>query len=186
MTARHISGTAPRDDTPAGHGRPKQGKGEERFAKARQRSQSGPGATAFLRARRVDSSRVIPASECVSAGRRFLGMEEFLATRRPCCGATDADTRHARLCHQSGAHANQHQPLIHALSRTFKRMSIRQKVESGAPLNADRDLRMDMVVEREPWKLPWKYMKGFTVVEVEASITSTKCSFHENVPWNLP
>ena len=65
-------------------------------------------------------------------------------------------------------------------------MSIRQKVESGAPLNADRDLRMDMVVEREPWKLPWKYMKGFTVVEVEASITSTKCSSDENIPWNLP
>ena len=80
---RRISGTAPRDDTPAGHGRPKQGKGEERFAKARQRSQSGPGATAFLRARPVDSPRVIPASEFVSAGRRVLGMEEFLQRGAP-------------------------------------------------------------------------------------------------------
>ena len=51
------------------------------FAKAWQISQSGPGATAFLRARPVDSSRVIAASEFVYAGRRFLEREEFLATR---------------------------------------------------------------------------------------------------------
>ena len=37
-------------------------------------AQSGPGATTLLRARPVDSSRVIPASEFVSSGRRFLGM----------------------------------------------------------------------------------------------------------------
>ena len=38
--------------------------------------------------------------------------------------------------------------LVHALSRTFKRMSIRHQVESGAPFNADRDLRMGMIIER--------------------------------------
>ena len=106
------------------------------------------GATAFLRARPLDSCRVIPAPEFLYAGRRFLEMEEFLAMRLPCCGATDADTRHARLCHRSGAQANPRQPLVHALSRSLKRMAIHHQVESGAPFNADRDLRMDLVIER--------------------------------------
>ena len=47
-----------------------------------------------------------------------------------------------------GAQVNQHQALVHALSRTFKRKSIRHQVESGAPFNADRDLRIDMVIEK--------------------------------------
>ena len=80
---------------PRGTGDPHGEKETKGFAKARQRKQPGPGATAFLRARPVYSSRVIPASEFVSAGRRFLGMEEFQATRCPCCAATDANTRHA-------------------------------------------------------------------------------------------
>ena len=55
-----------------------QGEKEARdLAKARQRSQSGSGATAFLRARPVDSARTISASEFVTAGKRFLGMKEF-------------------------------------------------------------------------------------------------------------
>ena len=87
----------PETSPPLGTGDPHGEKETRGFAKARQRSQSGPGATAFLRARPVDSSRVIPASEFVSAGRRFLGRKEFLATRCPCCGVTDANTRHARL-----------------------------------------------------------------------------------------
>ena len=53
------------------------------FTKSRQIIQSGPGAIAFLRARPVDSSRVIPASAFKSAGRRSLRMEEFLVTRCP-------------------------------------------------------------------------------------------------------
>ena len=69
-------------------------------------------------------------------------------TRCPCCGATDANTWHARLCHRSGAQVNQHQPLVHALSRTLNRMSIRHQVENGAPFNAEMDLRMDLVIER--------------------------------------
>ena len=77
-----------------------------------------------MRAKPVDSSRVILAPEFLYAGRRFLGMEEFLAIRCPCCGATDADTRHARLCHRSGAQVNQHQPLVHAFFRSLKRMAI--------------------------------------------------------------
>ena len=93
----------PETSSPRGTGDPHGEKETRGFAKARQISQSGPDANAFLRARPVDSSRVMQASEFVSAGRRFLGREEFLATRCPCCGATDANTRHALLCHRSGA-----------------------------------------------------------------------------------
>lgn len=39
-------------------------------------------------------------------GRRHLRIEEPLAATRPACGATDANTRHARcLCHRVGAQA---------------------------------------------------------------------------------
>ena len=65
-----------------------------------------------------------------------------------CCEAMDINTRHARTCHRAGAQVNQHQPLVHALSRTFKRLSIGHQVESGAPFNADRNLRMEIVIER--------------------------------------
>ena len=125
-----------------------QGEKETRgLAKARQRSQSGSGATTLLRARPVDSARTIPALEFVTAGKIFLGIEEFLAARYPCCGEPEVNTRHARLCHRSGAQVKQHQPLIHALSRTLKSMPIRHQVESGAPFHADRDLRMDIEIE---------------------------------------
>ena len=117
------------------------------LAKARQRSQSGSGATAFLRTRPVGSARTTPASEFVTAGKRFLGIEEFLAARCPRCGEAEVYTRHARLCHRSGAHVNQHQPLVHALSRTLKSMSIRHQAESGAPFHANGGLRMDVVIE---------------------------------------
>ncbi|CAN0590218.1 unnamed protein product, partial [Laminaria digitata] len=77
-------------------------------AKARQRSQSGPGAAAWLRARPVDASRVIPAQEFLYAGRRHLGIEEHLAATCSACGAAGANTRHARLCHRAGSQVNQH------------------------------------------------------------------------------
>ena len=125
-----------------------QGEKETRdLARARQRSQSGSGATAFLRARPEDAARTIPASEFVTAGKIFRGIEEFLAARCPCCGEAEVNTRHARLCHPAGAQVNQHQPLMHALSRTLKSMSVRHQEESGAQFHADRDLRMDIVIE---------------------------------------
>ena len=96
----------------------------------------------------MDPARIIPVSEFGSIGWRFPGMEEPLAARCPCCEATDVNTRHARICHRSGAQVSQHQPLVHALFRTFKRLSIRHQVESGAPFNADRNLRMEIVIER--------------------------------------
>lgn len=62
------------------------------FAKPWTISQSGPGVTAFLRARPIDSSRVIQASEFVSAGRRVLTMEDFLAMRLVPAGVRSAQT----------------------------------------------------------------------------------------------
>ena len=73
-----------------------QGEKETRdLAEARQRSQSRSGAAAFPRARPVDSARTIPASKFVTAGERFLGIEEFLAARCPYCGEAEVNTRHA-------------------------------------------------------------------------------------------
>ena len=103
------------------------------LSKSRQRSLSGPGAVACLGPRPVDPARIIPASEGVSIGRRFLGMEEPLAAKCPCCEATDVNKRYAHTCHRAGAQVNQHQSLVHALSRTIKRLSVRHQVESGAP-----------------------------------------------------
>lgn len=51
-------------------------------------------------------------------GRRFLEMEEPLAASCPCCGETDANKHHSRLCHRVDAQGDQHQPLLYALSRT--------------------------------------------------------------------
>ena len=116
--------------------------------KARQRSQSGSGAAAWLEARPVDASRITTAQELLYAGRRHLGIEEHLATTCPACGAADASTQHARSCHHAGAQVNKHQSFVHATSRFLKRMSVRHQVESGAPFNADRDLRTDIDIER--------------------------------------
>ena len=75
-------------------------------------------------------------------------MEKPLVATCPCCEATYVNTRHACTFHRAGAQVNQHQPLVHALSRIFKRMPIHQQVESGAPVNAGRNLRMDIVIEK--------------------------------------
>ena len=51
-------------------------------------------------------------------GRLFTGIEEHVAVR--CCDAADVGTRHARICPRAGAKVNQHQLLLHAISRTLK------------------------------------------------------------------
>ena len=118
------------------------------LAKARQRSLPGPGAVACLRERPVDPAQMIPASELVPMGRRFQGVEESLPARYLCCKATDVITHHGCTCHRAGAQINQHQPLVHALSHAFRWLSIRHQVESGAPFNADRNVRMDVVIDQ--------------------------------------
>ena len=54
----------------------------------------GAGATACLRARRTDSLRVTPTPEFVGIGRRFIGIEEHVAVRCPCCDTVDANAGH--------------------------------------------------------------------------------------------
>ena len=81
-------------------------------------------------------------------GRRFMGIEGDVAVRCPCCDATDVGTRLARICPRAGARVNQHQPLLHAISRTLKRLGAPHQVENGEPFTADRKLRMDKVVRR--------------------------------------
>ena len=148
------------------------------MAKARQRGQSGPRAIAFFRARSVDSAKTIPASEFVTARRIFSGIEEFLAVRCPCCGAAEVNTRHARLCHRSGAQVNQHQPLVHALSRTLKSMSIGHQVQSEAPLHANRDFRMDVVIEAGGLQdaTTWEY--GNKSLLLDVTYAGPQAGFH--------
>ena len=73
-----------------------------------------------------------------------MGIEEHVAVR--CCDATDVDTRHAGICPRDCAQVNQHQPLLHSISRTLKRLRVLHQVQSGEPFTADRNLRMDIVV----------------------------------------
>ena len=60
----------------------------------------------------------------------------------------DVDTRHARICPRAGAQVKQHQPLIHAISRTLKPLGIPHQVGSGEQFTADRNLRMNIVIRR--------------------------------------
>ena len=66
----------------------------------------------------------------------------------PCCDAVNVDTRHARMCPRAGAQVNQHQPLLHMITRTLKRLGIPNQVESGEPFTADRNLRMNVAISR--------------------------------------
>lgn len=59
--------------------------------------------------------------ELVSMGRRFLGMEEPLATSCTAVQQMDVSMRHVPLlCHRAGTQMYQHQLLVLALSRTSK------------------------------------------------------------------
>ena len=69
-------------------------------------------------------------------GRRFLGIEEHVAVRCPCCDAVDVDTRHVRICPRSGAQMNQHRPLLHAISHVEAARNFTPSDES-----ANRSLR---------------------------------------------
>ena len=65
--------------------------------------------------------------------------------RCPCCDAVDMDTRHAHICPGAGTHVKQHQPLLHAIVCTLKRLGILHHVESGEPFTADMTLRMGII-----------------------------------------
>ena len=79
---------------------------------------------------------------------KALPRDRNVAVRCPRCNEINVDTRHARICPRAGAQVNQHQPLLHAISRTLKRLGILHQVESGEPFTAERNLRMDIVIRR--------------------------------------
>ena len=79
--------------------------------------------------------------------RRHLGIEEQSVAACPACGAAGANTRRARLCHRTGAQIIIRLPLVYSTSRLLERISVRHQVEIRTPLNADRDVRMAIVVE---------------------------------------
>ena len=92
-------------------------------------------------------------SEFVSMGWRFLEMEGPLAARCPCFAVRQmyVSMHLARLlCHRAGAQVNQRQPLVHALSRTFKQLlSIRhQKWKAERVLTPTRN---------SAWTLPSRF-----------------------------
>ena len=100
---RHAAHTAlldqlPETSCPQGPGNPLGRFETKALAQARYGSLQGAGVTACLWARPTDSLRVILAPEFVGMGRRFLGIEEHVAVRCPCCNAVNVDTRHARIC----------------------------------------------------------------------------------------
>ena len=99
----------------------------------------------------MDPTRIIPASEFVSIGRRFLGIEEPIdeVPLLRSDGCQHASRAHMPPSRRAGKPASSATTVVHALSRTFKRLSIRHQVESGAPFNADINLRIDIVIERE-------------------------------------
>ena len=110
---RHAAHTASLDQLaetacrPAPDG-PLGGRETKTLAKARCRSLEGAGPTAYFWAQPTDSLRLLPATELVAIGRRFMGSGEHVSVRCPCCDANHVDTRHARICPRAGVQANQH------------------------------------------------------------------------------
>ena len=68
--------------------------------------------------------------------------------RCPCRGAVDLDTRHARIRPIAGAQVSRHQPPLHAVSRTLKRLGFPHQVEGGEPFTAGRNLRVGIFIGR--------------------------------------
>ena len=148
---RHVAHKPPLDQLPEmarplGPDDPLGGSETRAFAKAGYRSRQEAGATACLRARPTDSLRVIPASEFVRIGRRFMGIDEHVVVRCPCCDGVNVGTRHIRICARAGAQVHQYHPLLHAISRALQRLEVPHQVESGEFFTADRNLRMNIVV----------------------------------------
>ena len=129
---RHAAHTVSLEELPEtarspGPGYPMGGTETKAFAKARYRSLQGAGTTACLRARPTDSLRVIPEAEFVGIARRSTGSKEHVTVRYPCCDEVDVNTRHVRICPRARAQVNQHQPLVHPMSRTLKRLENRHQ-----------------------------------------------------------
>ena len=83
-------------------GDPLGGSETKAFAKASYRSLQESGAATCHRVKPTDSLRAIPAAEFVGVGMCVKGTKEHVAMRSPCCDAVDVDTRHARICPETG------------------------------------------------------------------------------------
>lgn len=107
---------------PSEPGNPLGGQRTRALAKTRHVSLSGAGATTCLRARPMDSIRIIPASEFVILGRRMLGsIDQYMAQIRPCCGQRHASYKDVIMyAFEREQRFNQHQTLLHAMSLTLK------------------------------------------------------------------
>lgn len=73
-----------------------------------------------------------------------MGIEPYITPECRCCGAKDADTRHAQG--RVRRLVTQHQPLVKVIAKLLKRQPVKHTVEDGAPLTVDQDFRMDLVV----------------------------------------
>ena len=146
---RHITGQTPRPCAPDGGGRPFQGERNPRMRKGRatepveNRSCRLVTSEASGRSTRCTSPRVPVGRAATSGDRGALGGD----VPRP-WGSGRHHATCTFLCHRAGAQVNQHQPFVHAISRFLKRITVRYQEERGAPFNADRDLRMDIVIDR--------------------------------------
>ena len=60
-----------------------------------------------------------------------MGVEEYVTARCFCCDAVDVHTQHAGNSPRAEAQISQHQPLLHAISRTLMRLGVPHNVESG-------------------------------------------------------
>ena len=155
---RHAIHTASLDQLPEtarlpGPDNPLGGKETITLAKDRYVSLQGEGAPACVRTRPTHSLRVIPATEFVGIGTSFMRIEKHVTVRCPCCDSTDVDTRHSRIWPRAGAQAIQHQPLLHAISRTLKQLGV-PHVETGEPLTADRTSRWTSSLGEEAFGTP--------------------------------
>lgn len=57
-------------------------------------------------------------------GRRCVSIEEYVAPMSACCKTVYTDTRHARVRPRPGMRGSQHQPLLHAVFRSRKRLGV--------------------------------------------------------------
>lgn len=106
-------------------------------ALARHRSLCGPGALAFLRAIPSDPSRVLPPLECVSALRRVIGLDTFLARYLGTgCQARATSTRHIRLWARTDGGTTVHTFVKHRFARGLRDMGLLLTVEDASPMSA--------------------------------------------------
>ena len=137
-----------RDDTPEGHGRPKRGEGDERFRKSPAKKPFGTTCHRLLEGKTRRLVQGQPGVGVCVRGTAFSGDGGVPGVEVPLLRYDGRKHASCTIMSSIGC-AGQTPPAPGPRAlRTFKRMSIGHQVESGAPINADGDVRMDMVIER--------------------------------------